>query len=544
MGSLPSQTIVVDALVIGAGMGGIYSTYKLSCAGLNVRCIDTALDVGGTWYWNRYPGAMSDTESYLYRYSWDKDELQTYPWTHRYVYQPEILAYLRHMTAKYDLRRHMTFETSMESAKWDETSSSWIVQCRSGGGATTLTFRTRHLVNCLGLLNKPNYPQIDGLASFAGQTIHTARWDNSVVLEGKRVGVIGNGSTGVQVMTAVAPIVGQLKSFQRHPQYSVPSGQGPVSREYREKINADYDGIWERALASKTGFGIHESQRKTMDASPEEQRRAFQEVWDQGNGFRFMFGAFGDLTEDLAANEAACAFIKSKIDDIVKDARKAAALKPNELYARRPLCDSGYYQIFNQDNVDIVDLRATPIHRIVPEGIVTRSLTDGQEELHELDVLVFATGFDAIEGSYMRVQIRGCQGLSLQDHWTSGPKSYGGIACHGFPNMFMVAGPQGPFSNFPPIIESEVDFITACILHADKHPKRRLEASEEAETGWGETCVESCEGSLFKSAASWLFSTNIPGRKPIVKFYFGGLGKYREWVKDTELSGFRGFICA
>lgn len=538
----------VDALVVGAGVGGIYSTYRLSRMGLDIKCIDIAGDVGGTWYWNRYPGAMSDTETYLYRYSWDKDDLQTYPWTHHYVYQKEILAYLRHVVKKNDLRKYMQFNIEMISAEWDEGIERWRVRTSTGK-----TVVARYLVNSLGLLSKVNYPDIPGISSFKGKLVHTANWEENLELENKRVGIIGSGSTGIQVMTAIAPIVGHLKSFQRHPQYSVPSGQGPIAPGYREEINANYDKIYQGVWSSSVGFGVPESTRKTMEASPEERRRLFQQAWDQGNGFRFMFSAFGDLTTDEDANEEACKFVRSKIDEIVKDPRKAKILKPTEPYARRPLCDTGYYEIFNRDNVDVIDLKATPIEEIVPQGIRT---SDGT--VHDLDVLIFATGFNAIEGSYNRVRFVGRGGETLRKHWENGPTAYGSIACAGFPNMFLISGPQGPFANFPPVIESETNFAMSCIEYAEKNiaAVRKngvvangsssknptiMEVSREAEREWIDLCDRLVEGSLFKKTATWIFGTNVAGRKASTNFYFGGLNKYLAWVGDVVGNNFAGF---
>lgn len=527
---------IVDALVVGAGMGGVYSTYRLSRAGFQVQCIEAGGDVGGTWYWNTYPGAMSDTESYLYRYSWDKEDLQSYPWDRYYLYQPEILEYIRHVVKRHDLRKYMRFNTEMQTAAWDGDRNIWVVTC-SGG----LVVHCRYLVNCLGILAKPNYPNIPGVHSFAGPTLHTARWDHSVKLEGKTVGIIGNGSTGIQVMTAIAADVGQLVSFQRHPQYSVPSGQGPLPAGYREDVNKNYDKIWEDARASATAFGIHESTRKTMEATPEERQQAFQEMWDQSNPFRFMFSAFGDLITDRDANEEACKFIRSKIDEVVKDPRKAAALKPWDLYARRPLCDSGYYQIFNRDNVDIVDLRETPIDEIVPEGIKVRE-RDGTSTLHPLDVLILATGFDAVEGGYLRLKITGREGKSLQEHWENGPTAYGGVACSGFPNMFLVSGPQAAFANFTVLLEREVEFIMNCILHSENTKQdHTMEVLPGAEEQWNEMCQQVSAGSLFKDAIGWFFGINIEGHKPVTKFYFGGFNRYREWTDKVVEAGFPGF---
>ena len=545
-----TETINVDALVVGAGVGGIYSTYRLSRMGLAVKCIDVAAGVGGTWYWNRYPGAMSDTESYLYRYSWDKEDLQTYPWSRHYVYQKEILKYLQHVVNKHNLQEYMQFNTEMTAAEWDEGTQRWRITTSTG-----LIVFARYLVNSLGLLSKVNYPDIPGISSFNGTLVHTAKWDEKLKLDGKRVGIIGNGSTGTQVMTAIAPIVAQLKSFQRHPQYSVPSGQGQIPPGYREKINATYDKIYDGVWSSSVGFGVPESTRKTMEATPEERKRSFQEVWDQGNGFRFMFSAFGDITTDENANEEACKFIRSKIDEIVKDPRKARDLKPDDLYARRPLCDTGYYEIFNRDNVDVINLRETPIQEIVSQGI---KMLDGT--IHELDVLIFATGFDAIEGNYNRIRIVGRNGNTLRKHWENGPTAYGSIACAGFPNMFIIAGPQGPFANFPPVIESQTNFAMSCIEYAERNiavarapangamtngnSKKPIimEVSKEAERAWVDLCDKLVEGSLFKRTATWIFGANISGRKASTNFYFGGLGKYLDWVNNVVEDDFAGFL--
>ena len=535
---MTADQVRVDALVVGCGFGGIYATYRLTQLGMTVRCIDMAEDVGGTWYWNKYPGAMSDTESYLYRYSWDKDDLQTYPWTRRYLYQPEILEYLRHVVEKYELRRFMQFAVEMEAAQWDDEARRWVVSCSNGD-----VFVARYLINSLGVLSQPQYPDIPGMGSFAGRTVHTSRWPDGLVLEGKKVGIIGNGSTGVQVMTAIAPLVGELKSFQRHPQYSVPSGQGPVTEACREKVNSDYDGIWKRVWTSYVGFGIAESSRKTMEADPVERKAAFQEAWDAGNGFQFMFGAFGDLALETTANEEACKFLRSKIDEIVTNPRKASILKPREPHARRPVCDSGYYQIFNRNNVDVVDLMATPITNVVPGGL---ELSDGT--VHNVDVLIFATGFDAIEGNYRRIAITGRLGETLGNHWADGPTAYGAVACAGFPNMFLISGPQGPFANFPPVIESELDLIMACVEAAEHHAERAgsrhapvIEAMRQAETEWSERCNNVAKATLFWGTSSWIFGNNVEGREPTANFYLGGLAAYRDWVRSIVRNDLEGF---
>jgi len=385
-----------------------------------------------------YPGAMSDTESYVYRFSWDREDLIDYPFKEHYVKQPEVLAYLEHVVEKHDLRRHMRFNTQLTSAHWSDPDRQWQV---SVNGDETLN--AKYLITGLGLLSKQNFPNIPGLDSFAGEIHHTAKWPKDLSLDGQRVGVIGCGSTGVQVITEIGRKVKQLTCFQRHPQYSVPSGDKKVTPEYRHWVNENWDTIFEQVRNSITSFGFRESETSYHDVSPEERERVFEENWQLGNGFRFMFGTFNDIASSAEANEGACDFIRRKIDQIVKDPEKARKLKPYDVYARRPLCDGNasngqkYFEQFNRGNVDIVDLKEAPITAIEPEGIRT-----GDGMLHELDVLIFATGFDAVEGNYTRVAIHGRNDLSLKDAWEeSGPTSYLGMCVPDFPNLFMITGP-------------------------------------------------------------------------------------------------------
>jgi cyclohexanone monooxygenase len=475
---------------------------------------------------NRYPGAMSDTEAYIYRYSWDKDDLLSYPWPDHYVKQPEVLAYLTHVVRKYDLRQFMQFNTEMTGATWDDDAQRWVVETRREGGEKEV-YRVRFVVAALGLLSRTNLPDIPGLERFKGEKHHTAKWPSGLDLTGKRVGVIGNGSTGVQVITAVAPIVKNLVCFQRHPQYSVPSGDGPVSEEYRKWVNENYDEIFDQVRNSITAFGFKESEKSCIAASPEERRRVFEENWNKGNGFRFMFGTFNDITVDPAANEEACEFIRGKIRSIVKDPEKARRLCPQDYYARRPLCDGGYYSRFNQENVEIVRTDENPISEVTETGV---RMVDGQE--FELDVLVFATGFDAVEGNYMRLNIRGRGGRTLQEQWEGGPTSYLGVSTANFPNWFMIAGPQGPFTNLPPAIEAQVTFIARLIERALQSGDRAVvEATEKAETDWVALCNKLCAQSLFKVTDSWIFGVNVPKKKRAVRFYFGGMQKYLECMQ-------------
>lgn len=528
----------LDAIVIGAGFGGIYQLYRLREMGLSIKVVDMASDVGGTWYWNRYPGAMSDTESYVYRFSWDTDDLQTYPWTHHYVKQPDVLAYLEHVVKRHDLRKHMQFNTELLSADWNDVSGTWLVKLSTGE-----TLSVRYLVTALGLLSKANYPDIPGIESFAGEKAHTAAWPRGLDLTDKRVGVIGCGSTGVQVVTAIASQVKHLTSFQRHPQYSVPSGDGPVDPAYRQWVNDNYEQIMTQVRKSIVGFGFVESTVPFKSVTDPAAREAiFEKLWKQGNGFRFMFGGFSDIASDREANAAACQFIRNKIAQIVHDPEKARKLQPHDHYARRPLCDGGYFEQFNRDNVDIVQLQETPITAIDATGIQT---ADGIH--HDLDVLIFATGFDAIDGNYNRVRIRGHGGLSLKDYWgPMGPTSYLGVSVPHFPNLFMITGPQGPFTNIPPALEAHVELITSLISHAESARKTSstpvaIEATPEASQSWTEVCERAAEGSLFKETASWIFGQNVPGKSVALRFYFGGLKNYYEHVQNVIDKGYLGF---
>ncbi|KAF2137113.1 uncharacterized protein K452DRAFT_236407 [Aplosporella prunicola CBS 121167] len=532
---MPEQN--VDALVVGAGFGGIYLLYELTKLPLSVKLIDMAGDVGGTWWYNRYPGAMSDTESYLYRYSWDKEDLRTYPWANHYLHQPEILKYLEHVVEKHGLRKYMQFNTEMLSADFDEDANVWRVATNSGD-----TIVTRFLFTSLGPLFRQKLPDFPGMDTFKGTLVHSQEWDPAIQLEGKDVAVIGSGSTGVQIVTAIAPVVKSLTSFQRSPQYTVPSGNGPVSPEYRQWINAHYDDILERNRQTVTGFGFEESTRPLASATPEEREEVFETLWQKGNGMRFMFGGFGDIAFDRTANEAACDFIRRKIASIVKDPEKARKLMPRELYARRPLCDAGYYEQFNRANVHVVDAKATPITAITPAGILT---SDGAERA--FDVVICATGFDAFDGAYGRIALRGRGGQTLRQRWADGARTYMGVGVAGFPNLFMVGAPLGPFSNFPSALEAAVELSMAALGQANGVGACAakgvvVDVTPEAEEEWVARCEKLAEGSLFKEAPSWIFGRNIAGKPLRPSMYFGGLKSYLDISREVVEGGMKGYV--
>jgi cation diffusion facilitator CzcD-associated flavoprotein CzcO len=527
-----NTTAHFDAIVIGAGFGGIYALHKLrNELGLTVRAFDRAGGVGGTWYWNRYPGAKSDTESFVYRYSFDEELLQEWDWSTRYLDQPDILAYLEHVVERHDLGRDIQLDTGVESAVFDEARNVWQVRTDRGED-----FTARYLVTALGLLSRTNMPDIPGRDTFAGDLLHTGAWPEGYDITGKRVGVIGTGSTGTQFICAAATMVEHLTVFQRSAQYSVPSGNGPVDPVEVAAAKAEFDRIWEQVRGSVVAFGFEESAVPAMSVSDEERQRVFQKNWDIGNGFRFMFGTFCDVATDPAANEAAAAFIRSKIAEIVQDPETARKLTPTDLYAKRPLCNEGYYETYNRDNVSLVDIKENPIAEITPAGVRT---ADGVE--HELDVLVFATGFDAVDGNYTRMELRGRGGRHINEHWRSGPSSYLGISTAGFPNMFMILGPNGPFTNLPPSIETQVDWISNLVEHAERSGAKTVEPTREAEDAWTATCREIADMTLFPKAESWIFGANIPGKTNTVMFYMAGLAAYRQQLADVAGAGYAGF---
>jgi cation diffusion facilitator CzcD-associated flavoprotein CzcO len=531
--TLPRTTPEFDAIVIGVGFGGLYALHKLrNEQGLKVQAFDKAGDVGGTWYWNRYPGALSDSETQVYCYSFDKELLQDWDFDTSYVNQPKILSYLNHVTDRFDLRRSITFNTGIAGAHFDESRNLWVVRTDQGA-----THTARFIVTALGLLSVINYPNIPGRDSFKGELHHTGAFPQNLSFAGKRVGVIGTGSTGLQVNTALAPQVGHLTVFQRSPQYSVPVGNRPLTKERVAEIKKNYDSIWEHVFSSMTGFAFTESKISTFSVSAEEREAIYEKAWQQGGGFNYMFGTFNDIAVDAAANEEAASFIRRKIAQTVKDPETARKLTPTDLYARRPLCDSGYYEIFNRDNVTLVDCKATPIEAIVPNGIRT---ADGV--VHELDMIIFATGFDAVDGNYKVMDLRGRGGQTMAEHWQEGATGYMGTMTAGFPNMFMVLGPHGPFSNLPPAIEMQVEMMADLVAKATKEGLASIEISKEAEAAWVNHCDELAAGSLFSQVDSWIFGANIPGKKRTLVFYFGGVRQFREEAADLIRKGYPGFV--
>lgn len=447
--------------------------------------------------------------------------------------QPQVLAYLQHVVDRHDLRQYMQFNTEMQGASWDNAQNVWIVSLSSGEKLTS-----RYLVTAIGLLSKKNYPEIPGIHSFKGEMYHTGSWPASHDFSNKRVGVIGSGSTGVQLVTALSSQAKHLISFQRNPQYVVPARNKEVSPENRDRLNKRWQQTWSEAKHSMFGFGFKESIIPTFSVDDEERERIFEEAWEYGSGFYFMFGTFCDISYNEEANKAAADFIRRKIQQRVNDPVKAQKLMPTGWFARRPLCDTDYYEKFNQSNVDIVNVKSNPITKFTDNSICT---ADGT--VHELDVIILATGFDAVDGNYKRIPIYGASGQSLKNSWIEEPKSYLGVSTPDFPNLLMILGPNGPFTNLPPLIEVQVEFIADLIAQANKSSlsgRPRIEADPEAMVQWCQTCDELSAGSLFRKTDSWIFGANVPGKKKTVLFYFGGLANYRNVLEEVTKKGYKG----
>jgi cyclohexanone monooxygenase len=523
-----------DAIVIGAGFAGLYMVHRLREQGLSVRGFEAGASVGGTWYWNRYPGARCDSESMYYSYSFLPELEQEWPLTERYPGQPQILAYLEHVADRLDLRTHFTFNATITSARYHEASHRWTV--RTGDGAeATATF----LITAVGCLSAANTPAFPGSTEFGGLTLHTGNWPHEPVdLTGQRVAVIGTGASGIQAIPVIAEQAAELTVFQRTAQFTIPAANGPLDPQLAGLWKQNYREWRRRGRHSRAGIPYPASTISALTVSAEQRRAAFEGAWEQG-GFMFSAGTFNDLVVDPRANELVADFVRSKIDEIVHDPAVAARLKPRTFpfgTKRLPL-DTNYYATFNRPNVHLVDLRDTPIESITTEGIRT-SAAD-----YPLDVIVYATGFDALTGPLEALGLQGRQGRSLADAWSQGPKTYLGLAVPGFPNLFTITGPGSPsvLSNMPVSIEQHVEWISDCLAYLRAHQVATIEAQPEAMELWSDHVQQVAQRTLYPQAASWYMGANIPGKPRLFLPYIGGVGNYRDRCAAIAAAGYEGF---
>ena len=526
-----------DAVVIGAGFSGMGMLRRLrDDMGMSVQVYEAGSGVGGTWYWNRYPGARCDSESYTYCFTFSKELLQEWEWSGRYPEQPEILTYLNHVADRFDLRRNIQFDTKVMSATFLEDRNLWEIETDQGNRVTA-----RHLITGIGCISTGNIPKIKGLDSFEGDWYHTGNWPHQPVdFSGKRVAVIGTGSSGVQSIPVIAEQAGHLTVFQRTPQYTVPARHGSIDRKFiEEEVKPQYDAIVERGKWTRGGTPVAPEAGSALALTEEERNRVFEKFWVIG-GNDFIYGSFDDILSDKEANDIVAEFIRSKIRETVKDPETSQKLLPldHPYGSKRALMDTNYFETYNRENVYLVDLRQTPIQEITAKGLRT------SEEDFEFDVIVFATGFDAMTGTFMKIDIRGRDGMTLKEKWAEGPKTYLGLQVAGFPNMFMITGPGSPsvLCNMPVCIEQHIEWVGDCIGWIREHNLETVEADPRAEEEWGAHVNEVANNTLFVYANSWYLGANIPGKPRVFMPYAGGAGTYRKRCNEIAENGYEGFL--
>jgi cation diffusion facilitator CzcD-associated flavoprotein CzcO len=529
-----TQRVDFDAIVIGAGVVGLYQLYKLREQGLRVRTFEAASGVGGTWYWNRYPGARFDSESWTYGYAFSKELLDEWDWNEHFSSQPENERYLNTVADKFDLRRDIQFNTLVTSAHYREDTRSWEIALADGSRHTT-----RFLVTAIGILSAPTMPNnIPGIASFKGQSCHTYNWPKEGVdFAGKRVGIIGTGATAVQAIQEIAKSVGHLAIFQRNPNWCAPLNNGRISKEEMRSIRARYPEIL--ALCRTTpGCYIHSTDpRATLEATPEE-RATFWEKRYAEPGFGYWQGNFRDMLTDRAANAMASEFIANKIRQRVHDPVVAEKLIPKNhgVGMRRMPLETGYYEVFNQPNVELIDINETPIERVTANGIQT------SRQEYEFDIIIYATGFDAITGTFDRIDIRGVDGVPLKQVWANGPQTYLGVLVKGFPNMLMAMGPHAGLGNYTRTAEYSVEWVSGVIQYAMLHGLTRIEATAAGVAEWTEHVLALGQGQLMNEIGSWMtgVNRNVEGKQaPRIMRYSGGHPAYREHCDAVASAGYR-----
>lgn len=530
------RKVDVDIVVVGAGFAGLYMIHRARSLDLSVRVFEAGTDVGGTWYWNRYPGARCDVESMEYSYSFDHDLQQEWEWTEKYAGQPEILRYAQHVADRFDLRRDITFSTRVVSAVFDEGDATWTATTDAGESVSS-----RFLVMATGCLSSANVPPIDGAESFAGPSFHTGQWPHEGVdFEGLRVGLIGTGSSAIQSIPIIAEQAAHLSVFQRTPNYSVPARNGPIDPDHVEQVKSNYDELRaaNRQQQAALGANFRRSGESALSVDETTRDAEFERRWDEG-GFAFM-SSFNDFLLNKESNDLLAEFVRGKIRSIVHDPEVAEKLLPRQVIGCKRLClDTGFYETFNRDNVSLIDISTSPIERITDRGIVV----DGVQ--HEVDAIVYATGFDAMTGSILKVDIRGRGGRPLRDAWEAGPLTYLGVATAGFPNMFMVSGPGSPsvLTNMIVSIEQHVEWICDAIAAVIRRGATSIEADEEAQDDWVRHVNAIAGMTLYPSCNSWYLGANVPG-KPRVFMPLLGFPAYVERCTRVAESDYTGFTLA
>jgi cation diffusion facilitator CzcD-associated flavoprotein CzcO len=530
-----SRTTELDALVIGAGFAGLYQLLCLrDHLGLSVHALEAGGGVGSTWYWNRYPGARCDSESHVYWYTFSPKLMREWEWSERYPGQAEILRYLNFVADRFDLKRSIRFNTRVVAASYHEQSNRWHVRTEDGE-----TRVVKLLITAVGCLSAANVPKFPGLEDFAGDWYHTGQWPHEGVdFTGERVGMIGTGSTGIQAAPVIAASAKHLTVFQRTANYSVPARNAPLTAEFRQYIKEHAGEIRVATQETINGMAFKIEPRLAVETPPKEREKIYEAAWERG-GLQFR-AAFQDMMIDKRANDTAADFVKRKIRSIVKDPKTAAILSDidHPYAAKRPPIDSNYFETYNRRNVTLVDLRQAPIDRITRAGICTT------EAEYPVDIIVFATGFDAMTGPMLRMDIRGRGGVALKDVWEAGPRNYLGLQVAGFPNLFTITGPGSPsvLCNMPVAIEQHADWITDCIRHLHDSGLERIEARADAMDKWIAEVNEAAHKTVLPLAKhSWYLGANIPGKPRVFMPYAGGMLRYRQICADVAARGYEGF---
>ncbi len=522
----------VDAVIVGAGFAGLFMLHRLRTLGLSALVIEAGTGVGGTWYWNRYPGARCDVESVEYSYKFSDALQQEWTWSERYATQPEILRYLNHVADRFDLRKDITLNTRVLSAHFDDTSERWTISTDTGA-----TFDAQFCIMATGCLSMMNKPKLDNLEAYKGAIYYTGEWPHAGVdFTGKRVGVIGTGSSSIQCIPIIAEQAATLTVFQRTPGYCVPARNAPLDPAEVQHIKANYAEFRKKNESFAFAFDLGNPKPSAKSASVEERQRVFEECWRRG-GLRFL-GSYEDLIIDRESNDIAADFLKEKIKEIVQDPGVAKKLLPTITVGCKRLClDTNYYATYNRPNVTLVDIKESPIARVLTHGLATT------EKEYDLDCIVFGTGFDAMTGALNRIDIRGRQGFALKDKWAEGPRAYLGLASADFPNMFFVSGPGSPsvLTNMVPSIEQHVEFIGRCLAHMKAFNVTSIQPSQEAENTWVDHVNSVADGTLYPGCNSWYLGANVPG-KPRIFMALVGFPDYVKKCEQVESSGYEGFI--
>ena len=523
----------LDVLIVGAGFAGMYMLYRLRKAGYVVKCLEKGKGVGGTWYWNRYPGARCDVESMEYSYSWSEELQQEWVWSERYSGQPEILRYAEHVAERFDLLKDIEFDSKVLAAHYQKTNSSWLVTTTEEE-----QIKCQFLIMATGCLSSTNSPKFEGLESFKGRLLHTGDWPHeSVQFADQRVGIVGTGSSAIQAIPHIASECGHLTVFQRTPNFSIPARNKPLAENEMNQIKANYGEFRarNRQMPAALGARFMGSQQSALEVSKAQREVVFEQRWQYG-GFSFL-GAYNDLSLNKDANESAAEFVREKIAETVRDPKTAERLSPHNVIGCKRLClDTDYYETYNRSNVELVDINDETITCFTEQGIKTRV------KEYAFDTVILATGFDAMTGTLMRVEIRGENGLSIKDKWQEGPKTYLGLMTAGFPNLFMISGPGSPsvLTNMIVSIEQHVEWITECLEYLREHDHASIKATFEAESDWVNYVNAIADLTLYPTCNSWYLGANIPG-KPRIFMPHVGFPNYVTRCEEIAQNQYEGF---